>query len=127
LYDEADDAGDDGHQTHPGVHPERTDLGRLVDAERLHPQPAHAIAGHIEPEQLAGTQPAPPVDQEQHDAEPDVPEAFVEEGGVVRGVGVVTGRTVGRIDLQAPRQGRRATEQLLVPPVAPTPDGLGQR
>ena len=58
----------------------------------------------------------------------EVAERLVEERRVERGAGRVPGALgdVG-VDLQRPRQVGRPAEDLLVPPVAPPPDGLGER
>src|SRR5699024_9201196 len=57
---------------------------------------------------------------------PDVPDQLVQEGRMEGGELFVTGRSVGRVDRQRPRQVGGAAEELLVEPVAEPPDPLRQ-
>ena len=62
----------------------------------------------------------------QGEAQAQVPQRLVEERGVERRELLVAPGSVRGRDLQPPWQVRRPAEQLLVPPVAQPPDGLGQ-
>jgi hypothetical protein len=65
-------------------------------------------------------------DEEDDADEGQVPKRLVQEGRVIGGDVFESGRSVGRVDVDRPGQAGGAPVELLVEPVAPPSDGLGQ-
>ena len=66
------------------------------------------------------------IDPQQQTAQREVPQRLVQERGVERRARRVAGRDLVGVDAQRPRQCGGPAEQLLVPPVSPTTDRLGE-
>src|SRR5206468_5843587 len=92
-------------------------VGR-VDPQRLLEDPEGRISGHVQGEEARRADLPPLAEPDQRSCEREVPDDLVEEGRLERRVLEVPGRTVDRVDLQAPRKARRPAEQLLVEVVA---------
>ena len=99
-----------------------------VDAQPLDPEPHERVAGDVHREQLRARRSGTGGRSDQPAAQEQAPQRLVEERRMEGGPRRVAGRhrLVGR-DLERPRQVGRSPEQLLVPPVPPAADGLGQR
>ena len=117
---------DEREQADPEVDAQAEDVVRGVDAQHLPHGPADDVRGDVQGEHPSVPHPPPPVGPDAEGRDADAPQRLVEERRVERrDVGIAL-RAVGRVDAQPPRQGRRATEELLVEPVAPAPGRLGQ-
>jgi hypothetical protein len=99
---------------------------RLVDAQRLDPEPTDGVGREVQREGAAVAEPEPAVGPQHEAGDNDVPEQLVEERRVERREGLVVVGSVHRVDLERPRHGRGAAEQLLVEPVAEPADRLRQ-
>ena len=133
------DHGPDEHERRgEDVDADAGDMGRGVVAHQLDPEPPDGVARDIQGEQSAVTEPEPAVRPDQHDEHQQVPQQFVEEGGVddgrhlpgrhtVEGVHVDHSGPVPAVeDLHAPRHGGLPAVQLLVEIVAQPADRLRQ-
>ena len=99
---------------------------RGVDAQQLDPEPPERVSRNVDGEQSSLAQAHPLLDGEHDPDDDEVPQRLVEERGVEGGGRRELPRSMSGVDLQAPRQGRRPAEQLLVEPVPPPPDRLGE-
>ena len=91
-------------------------------------KPERGVARAVQREELTLRELELLVDpEEQREAEREAAERLVQERRLERRVLRVSGRSVARVDLDRPRQRRRAAEQLLVEPVAPPADRLRER
>ncbi len=98
-------------------------LGR-VDAQQLLEDPEGRVAGDVEREEPGRADGAPSSQPDQEGRQGQVPDDLVEEGGVEGGAVEVARGAVVAVDLEAPRQRRRAPVELLVEVVADAADGL---
>src|ERR687891_2545119 len=115
---------DDGDGGDVHVEAYAAELVGGVDPKRLDPEPADAVDEHVEREQVAGSEREAALDREQHERRAEAPERLVQEGRVEGGrVEVLLGPVLD-VDLKAPREVGRLTEELLVPPVPEATDPL---
>src|SRR6266566_8250809 len=97
---------------------------RRVDAQELLADPREGVADDVEREQTRRADAAAPSEPRERGGEQQVPDQLVEERRVEGRVLRVAGRAVCWADLESPRQGRGAAEQLLVEIVADAADRL---
>src|SRR5206468_10074030 len=110
----------------PRVQPQPEEMVGRIDPEQLLEEAADAVVGHVQGEERRPSEPEPLVDPQQDRNADRVVDELVEEGrmeGLV--VEVALGPVLGA-DLQPPRQRGRLAEELLVEPVAPPSDPLGE-
>ena len=99
---------------------------RRVDPDELDPEPPERVEGDVERKEAGRARMEAPLDHvDEHERGEEVPQRLVEERRVVGRLIERAQRPVGRVDLEAPGQVRGLTEELLVPPVADPPYGLG--
>ena len=93
----------------------------VIDAQRLDPGASGGIPHHVDRQQRAGLEHGrrPASDPDDEGRSDQVPDQLVEERRVVQ--------RIGSVDLEPPRQRGLAAVELLVEPVAQTPDGLGHQ
>ena len=126
-----DDARDEHVDPDVAEHP-----GGRVGAHQLDEEPAERVARDVDGESPPVPEPEPPVRPHDEGGDEQVPQQLVEERGMhdrdrgvvdrdaAERVGDARGRVDPAVDLQPPRQRRRAAVELLVEPVAQTPDRL---
>src|SRR5207253_2013054 len=119
--DEEGETRDEARERDPEVQAHAADVARGVDSERLLVHAKRRVPDDVEREERRPAELEAPVDPEQHEHAEDVPEKLVEEGRVI---GVLRAFAV---DLEAPRQRRVLAVELLVPPVSPATDSLGEQ
>ena len=108
---------------------------QAIDTQPFNPEAPKAIPDGIQKRHVAGAQAITQATFDQHeDAKAaDIPDRFVEEGGVEQGVCwildhvVEGGQAMLWIDANPKPQGCRAAIGFLVEEVAPAPDGLGDQ
>src|SRR2546430_1970975 len=132
--DEVEQRAEEDRDRHPVVQAHTEEVVRVVHPQRLDPEPADRVRHHVQRERPAPAEPVPAVQPPDQPGDADAPKRLVEERGVVRagklhrlavdGVGLAVRHVV---HLQAPRQVRRLAVQLVVEPVAPPADRLGER
>jgi hypothetical protein len=98
-----------------------------VDPDRLLEDAEGRVAGDVEGEEAGRADASVMPEPDEEGRQRKVPDQLVQESRVEGGERRVSGRSVGRRDLQRPRQVGRATEQLLVEVVADPADCLADQ
>ena len=115
-------------ERHPLVEAQATGRVRRVDAQTLRSRSGRSRS---RPRRSRTAGPAASLNRrsitQQRDAQREVPQRLVEERRVEGRARRVARRDLVGVDPQCPRQVGGLAEQLLVPPVAPSTDGLGER
>ena len=109
------------------VEPESKDVMRRVDPQELLPDPGERVTRHVDGEESGRPDAAMVTEPDQDPGEPEIPDQLIEEGGLEGRELFVARRPVCWINLQAPGQARRATEELLVEVVADPADRLAHQ
>ncbi|CRH93987.1 Uncharacterised protein [Chlamydia trachomatis] len=98
-----------------------------VDAHHFNPASSKWICDQVEREHLSRGETETTIAPHDDCCHRQIPQALVEECWVKQGS---RGKTIGQmrvVDLQTPRQRRGATEKLLIEPVPPAANGLGDQ
>ena len=113
-------------EAHPRVDPQPADVVRGVDAQVLEEEPAEGVEDDVERERLPPLEAQPLLDEQENAAERAGSRAT--RRGTSGGTSCTarSRRAVGGRDLEPPREGGGPAEQLLVEPVPPPADGLGE-
>jgi hypothetical protein len=122
--DEPGQAGAEQQARDEEVQAQAEDVVRGVDAQQFLADAPERVARHVEREGAGRSDGAPSAELHERCGQDEVPHDLVEERRVEGRVVRVGGGPVGRVDLERPRQGGWAAEQLLVEVVADAPDGL---
>jgi hypothetical protein len=120
-----DNAGSEERGCDVKVQAKPKDVVSGIDPQELLADATQGVAGDVEGEQPRCTNAAVLSEPHQDACEAEVPDQLIEEGRVEGGKLLIPGRAVSRVDLERPRQVRRAAKELLVEVVADPPDRLG--
>ena len=119
-----------------GVNPNTGHQGRGIAAHQLDPEPPDAVSRDIRREQPTMPDSESAVDQDQHRENQEIPEQLIQEGRMDHFDQLAGRHPVQRIEctagiaslvnLETPRQSRRATIELLIEVIAQAADCLGK-
>src|SRR5262245_20413055 len=123
-----DDVGhrkDEDDERDPVVEAQPAESVGRVDSQVFDPCSAEGVASDIQREESTVSQLIAPLGPDQHSREREHPQRLVKESWVEGRVVLVAGDPLIQVDLQSPGEISWFAIELLVEPVAPTADGLG--